>query len=58
MRFLQGGPVRQVQLINDYQEKSLVPLIVAMDAEWGVSMRLDSSFRFPWHQLGFLPHKF
>ncbi len=46
--FMQGGPVRQAKLINQYQDASNVPLMVAMDAEWGVSMRLDSSIRFPW----------
>ena len=46
--FLQGGPVRQARLTNYYQSQSKVPLFVAMDAEWGISMRLDSSIRFPW----------
>ena len=48
LMFLQGGPVRQAQLTNFYQSKSKTPLMIALDAEWGVSMRLDSSLRFPW----------
>ncbi|MEC7646656.1 MAG: glycoside hydrolase family 3 N-terminal domain-containing protein [Bacteroidota bacterium] len=48
LMFLQGGPVRQARLTNDYQLKSKIPLMIAIDAEWGVSMRLDSSLRFPW----------
>jgi beta-glucosidase-like glycosyl hydrolase/CubicO group peptidase (beta-lactamase class C family) len=46
--FLQGGPVRQLRLTNHYQSLSQVPLMIAQDAEWGVSMRIDSTIRFPW----------
>jgi beta-N-acetylhexosaminidase len=46
--FLQGGPVRQAKLTNYYQSKSKTPLMIAIDGEWGVAMRLDSSLRFPW----------
>lgn len=45
--FFQGGPVRQARLTNRYQEKAKVPLWLAMDAEWGVGMRLDSTISFP-----------
>ncbi|UJP66308.1 glycoside hydrolase family 3 N-terminal domain-containing protein [Mongoliitalea daihaiensis] len=45
--FFQGGPVRQANLTNYYQSISKVPLFVAMDAEWGISMRLDSVLSFP-----------
>jgi beta-N-acetylhexosaminidase len=48
LMFLQGGPLRQAKLTNYYQSKSKTPLMVAIDAEWGVAMRLDSSLRFPW----------
>lgn len=46
--FMQGGPVRQARLINYYQQSAEIPLMVAMDAEWGLAMRLDSTFKFPW----------
>ncbi|GAB3837414.1 glycoside hydrolase family 3 N-terminal domain-containing protein [Hymenobacter jeollabukensis] len=46
--FFQGGPVRQARLLNRYQAQSKVPLLVAMDAEWGLGMRLDSTIRFPY----------
>lgn len=45
--FFQGGPVRQAHLTNRYQSISKIPLFVAMDAEWGVNMRLDSVIGFP-----------
>ncbi|MGX7666566.1 glycoside hydrolase family 3 N-terminal domain-containing protein [Flavobacterium pedocola] len=47
--FFQGGPVRQAKLTNKYQAKSKVPLFVGIDAEWGLSMRLDSTYRYPWN---------
>jgi len=47
--FFQGGPVRQARLTNRFQSKSKIPLFIAIDAEWGVSMRLDSTYRFPWN---------
>src|SRR5687767_3329420 len=45
--FMQGGPVRQVQMTNYLQSISRVPLLIAQDAEWGLDMRLDSTTRFP-----------
>ena len=44
-----GGPVRQAQLNNELQATSKIPLLVGMDAEWGLSMRLDSTYAFPWN---------
>jgi beta-glucosidase-like glycosyl hydrolase/CubicO group peptidase (beta-lactamase class C family) len=45
--FFQGGPVRQANLTNYYQSVAKVPLFIAMDAEWGINMRLDSVLTFP-----------
>lgn len=45
--FMQGGPVRQAKLTNKYQKLSKVPLMIAMDAEFGLAMRLDSTVQFP-----------
>lgn len=45
--FFQGGPDRQARLTNYYQAQSKTPLFIAMDAEWGISMRLDSVPDFP-----------
>ncbi|MDX1544904.1 MAG: glycoside hydrolase family 3 N-terminal domain-containing protein, partial [Christiangramia sp.] len=47
--FSKGGPVRQAKLTNEFQEMSEVPLLVGMDAEWGLAMRLDSTFALPWN---------
>lgn len=47
--FSKGGPVRQAKLTNDYQAAAKIPLLIGMDAEWGLSMRLDSTYAFPWN---------
>ncbi|MBC8052910.1 MAG: glycoside hydrolase family 3 [Sphingobacteriaceae bacterium] len=46
--FFQGGPGRQAALTNTYQQLSEVPLLIAMDAEWGLGMRLDSTVSYPY----------
>jgi len=45
--FFQGGPARQIDLINKYQSVSQIPLLIAIDGEWGAAMRLDSLWKFP-----------
>ncbi|MCP4053147.1 MAG: serine hydrolase [Mesoflavibacter sp.] len=47
--YSKGGPVRQAQLNNQLQAASATPLLIGMDAEWGLSMRLDSTYSFPWN---------
>ncbi len=47
--FSKGGPVRQAKLNNEFQAMSKVPLLIGMDAEWGLGMRLDSTYSFPWN---------
>jgi beta-N-acetylhexosaminidase len=46
--FMQGGPVRQAELYNRYQQKSKIPLLISIDGEWGLAMRLDSVVKYPW----------
>jgi beta-N-acetylhexosaminidase len=46
--FFQGGPGRQADLVNTYQKLAQVPLLIAMDGEWGLGMRLDSTIAFPY----------
>lgn len=43
-----GQPSVQAQIINELQEMSSVPLLIGMDFEWGLAMRLDSTVRFPY----------
>lgn len=54
--FMQGGPLRQLRLVNNYQQISKIPLLMAMDAEWGPAMRLDSCLKYPFQMtLGAMP---
>ena len=46
--FFQGGPVRQANLTNYYQSIAKTPLMVTIDGEWGLGMRLDSVIKFPY----------
>jgi len=45
--FMQGGPIRQAILTNHFQEIAQVPMLISMDAEWGLGMRLDSVINLP-----------
>ncbi|OQC38448.1 MAG: putative lipoprotein YbbD precursor [Bacteroidetes bacterium ADurb.Bin041] len=49
LTFFQGSPVRQAELINYWQYLAKTPLMVSIDAEWGLAMRLDSVIPFPKH---------
>ncbi|RYY95754.1 MAG: serine hydrolase [Chitinophagaceae bacterium] len=56
--FFQGGPLRQALLTNHFQAGARTPLLVTMDAEWGLAMRLDSVTRYPYQiSLGALPNE-
>src|SRR5690606_38372275 len=44
-----GGPIRQARWTNNFQAVAKIPLLIGMDAEWGLSMRLDSTYAFPWN---------
>ncbi|HZY25739.1 MAG TPA: glycoside hydrolase family 3 N-terminal domain-containing protein, partial [Bacteroidales bacterium] len=46
--FFQGTASRQAELTNFYQKISKVPLIIALDAEWGAGMRLENVSKFPY----------
>ena len=43
----QVPPTEYVHLLNRMQAQVRIPLLVTMDAEWGVGMRVDSVIRFP-----------
>jgi beta-N-acetylhexosaminidase len=45
--FMQGDPISQVNLLNQYQNISDIPLLIAMDAEWSLSMRLKNTILYP-----------
>lgn len=56
--FFKGTPIRQAQMTNEFQKLAKIPLSVAIDGEWGLAMRLDSTIAFPRQiQLGAIDSK-
>jgi len=47
---MQGSPVKTASRINEFQANSATPLLVAIDGEWGLSMRIDSTMIYPYAQ--------
>ncbi len=45
--FWKGTIEEQAKLTNLAQEKSKVPLMISMDGEWGLAMRLEDGIRYP-----------
>jgi len=45
--FFQGNPISQAKLTNRYQQKAKTPLLLAIDAEWGLGMRLTNTISYP-----------
>ncbi|MCL3854544.1 serine hydrolase [Parabacteroides sp. GYB001] len=45
--FHKGNPVTQAEVTNRLQKASRVPMFVSLDGEWGLSMRLSGTTRFP-----------
>ncbi|MCX6335364.1 MAG: serine hydrolase [Bacteroidia bacterium] len=46
--FFEGKAERQTELINYYRHISKVPVIIAIDGEYGIGMRLENVERFPY----------
>jgi beta-glucosidase-like glycosyl hydrolase len=47
--FSLGNISDQAKATNKFQTISKVPLLIGMDAEWGIGMRLDDAFSFPFN---------
>ncbi|MDR1102542.1 MAG: serine hydrolase [Tannerella sp.] len=45
--FQKGDPPTQAEVTNRLQQASRIPLFIALDGEWGLSMRLSETTRFP-----------
>ncbi len=45
--FFKGSPYKQATLTNLFQQKSKVPMLIGIDGEWGLSMRIDSTPVYP-----------
>jgi|TARA_B110000196_G_scaffold240816_1_gene209331 beta-N-acetylhexosaminidase len=47
--FSKGNSKSQIEWSNVFQTEAKIPLLISMDAEWGVAMRLDDVLPFPWN---------
>lgn len=45
--FQKGDPKVQLSMINHMRKKAKIPMLVSADAEWGLSMRLSNTLRYP-----------
>lgn len=45
---MQEDPERHIALLNEFQQKVRLPLMVGIDGEWGLYQRFPSAHKFPW----------
>lgn len=45
---MQDDAERKITLVNEFQKKSKVPLMIGMDAEWGIFQRIPKAHKYPW----------
>ena len=45
---MQDDAAREINLVNEFQKNSKVPLMIGMDAEWGIFQRIATAHKFPW----------
>ncbi len=45
---MQDNAAQEIELVNEFQESSRVPLLIGMDAEWGLYQRIAAAHKFPW----------
>lgn len=46
--FFQNDPLKQAYLTNYYQSLSKTPMMIGIDGEWGLAMRLQQTQKFPY----------
>lgn len=45
---MQDDAAREINLVNEFQRTAKVPLMIGMDAEWGLFQRIATAHKFPW----------
>lgn len=45
---MQDDAAKEINLVNEFQKKSKIPLMIGMDAEWGLFQRIVAAHKFPW----------
>lgn len=47
--FFQDIAIKQANLTNKYQSISKIPMLIGIDGEWGLNMRLKNTIKFPYN---------
>ncbi|MGI9530996.1 glycoside hydrolase family 3 N-terminal domain-containing protein, partial [Lutimonas sp.] len=47
--FFQDRAIKQAELTNEYQSLARIPLLIGIDGEWGLRMRLKKTVAFPYN---------
>lgn len=45
---MQDDAEKHHTLVNEFQTKSKVPMLIGVDAEWGLFQRFSNTYKFPW----------
>ena len=45
---MQDDAAKHIQLLNEFQGYSKIPMLIGMDAEWGLYQRIAAAHKFPW----------
>lgn len=45
---MQEDAARHITLVNEMQKQAKIPLLIGMDAEWGLYQRIAAAHKFPW----------
>lgn len=45
---MQDDAEKHIKLVNEFQSKSRIPMMIGMDAEWGLFQRIAAAHKFPW----------
>lgn len=45
---MQDDAEKHINLVNEFQSRSKIPMMIGMDAEWGLYQRIAAAHKFPW----------
>ena len=45
---MQDNATMHINLVNEFQKKSKVPMMIGIDGEWGVYQRIATAHKYPW----------
>src|SRR5690606_5839159 len=45
---MQDDAEKHINMVNEFQSRSKIPMMIGMDAEWGLYQRIAAAHKFPW----------